>query len=74
MARYDKLVDRFKRRPPEADFEDVRRLLEAHGWRMRRGGKHTAVFTKGGRLPLTVPNRKQEDRQALHSRPGVRGP
>ena len=55
MARYDKLVDRFKRRPPEADFEDVRRLLEAHGWQMRRGGKHTAVFTQGGRLPLTVP-------------------
>ena len=55
MARYDKVVDRLKRRPPEADFENVRRLLEAHGWQMRRGGKHTALFTKGGRLPLTIP-------------------
>jgi predicted RNA binding protein YcfA (HicA-like mRNA interferase family) len=54
MARGDKLVDRLRRRPPEADFDDIRKLLEDNGWAMRWGSGH-AVFRKPGRRPLIVP-------------------
>ena len=40
------------------DFDDVRRVLEAYGWGMRRGGKHTGVFTKEGERSITVPTRQ----------------
>jgi len=32
MTRLEKLVERIKARPPEADFGDVVRLLEAFGY------------------------------------------
>jgi hypothetical protein len=31
MSRYDKLVERLRRRPPLSDFDDVRKVLEANG-------------------------------------------
>jgi hypothetical protein len=33
MTRLEKLIERIKARPPEADFGDVQRLLEAFGFR-----------------------------------------
>jgi len=39
------------------DFEDVRRVLEAFGWHMRKATKHTAVFSKEGERGITVPTR-----------------
>ncbi|MER3420207.1 MAG: hypothetical protein C4290_06650 [Chloroflexota bacterium] len=54
MARDEKLVDRLRRRPPEADFDDIRKLLEGDGWTMRWGSGH-AVFRKPGCSRLTVP-------------------
>ena len=55
MVRLDKLVERICRRPPEADFEDVRRVLEGHGWtKAREEGSHV-TFTKPGEFPIVVP-------------------
>jgi predicted RNA binding protein YcfA (HicA-like mRNA interferase family) len=48
MSQFDKLVERLKRRPSEADPDDLCKLLRAHGWRERPGKKHTAIFTKPG--------------------------
>lgn len=48
MSQLDKLIERIRRRPPEANFDDVRRLLEAFGWTMaRQKGSHVS-FTKRG--------------------------
>lgn len=55
MSRDDKLIARIKRRPPEADFDDVRKLLEMFGYRMRAGGKHTGVFAHPSLPPITLP-------------------
>lgn len=55
MAQYDKLVERLKRRPPEADYEDVRRLLLAMGWSERSGTKHRAIFTHPVHRSITIP-------------------
>jgi predicted RNA binding protein YcfA (HicA-like mRNA interferase family) len=56
VVKRKKLVDRLKARPSEMDFDDVCKVLEAHGWVGRSGGKHSAVFTKPGeRRHLTIP-------------------
>ena len=55
MTQHDKLIERIVARPPEADFNDVRRLLETHGWVLKRQkGSHTH-FTKPGESTQTVP-------------------
>ena len=54
MSRLDKLIARIRARPPEADFNDVRKLLEAFGWiRANEEGSHV-TFKKPGELPLVV--------------------
>lgn len=41
MSRREKLIEKIRARPPEADFSDVRRLLEMHGWTLdRERGSH----------------------------------
>ena len=55
MTRLDKLVDRIRARPPEADFDDVCTLLKAYGWVLdRQSGSH-ATFVKPGERSITVP-------------------
>ena len=55
MTRLDKLIERIKARPPEADFGDVVRLLEAFGYeRKRQEGSHVS-FKKTGERTITVP-------------------
>lgn len=55
MTRLDKLVEKIRRRPPEADFGDVRKLLEAHGWTFdRQEGSHT-YFVKPKQHAISVP-------------------
>ena len=55
MTQHDKLIERILSRPPEASFNDVRRLLEAYGWTLRgQKGSH-AHFTKPGERTQTVP-------------------
>lgn len=55
MTRLEKRIERMRRRPPHADFRDVRRVLEAFGWTLDRmvGSHHH--FVKPGELPLTIP-------------------
>ena len=46
-----------RRRPPEADFADVRTLLEAFGWTLaRESGSHVS-FTKAGEGTLVIPRK-----------------
>lgn len=56
MSQDEKLVERIKARPPEADFDDVGKLLEIRGWsRKRQRGSHVA-FKKGkGDGTITFP-------------------
>ncbi len=55
MTRRDKLVEKIRRRPPEADFNDVRRLLEAFDWTFdRQVGSHT-FFVKPNEHTISVP-------------------
>jgi predicted RNA binding protein YcfA (HicA-like mRNA interferase family) len=54
VSRERKLADRLRARPSEMSFDDVRRVLEDHGWQIRSRGKHV-VFAKSGRGHLAVP-------------------
>ena len=55
MTQFDRLVARILARPPEAEFRDVRRLLEAYGWDLDRVRGSHAQFTKPGERTLSVP-------------------
>lgn len=55
MTKHDKLIDRIRARPPEADFDDVEQLLKAYGWTIdRQRGSHV-TFVKPGERPIVVP-------------------
>ena len=54
MSRKRKLADRLRARPSEMNFNDVRRVLEDHGWEMRSRGEHT-TFAKPGCGHISVP-------------------
>ncbi len=56
MTKRAKLIEKLVRRPPEADFNDVRAILEDFGWTLARtrGSHHS--FTKPGESEIfTVP-------------------
>jgi predicted RNA binding protein YcfA (HicA-like mRNA interferase family) len=54
LTRREKLIRKIVRRPPEASFRDVQRLLEDFGWvHDRTEGSH-AAFTKAGEYPIVV--------------------
>ncbi len=55
MSRRDKLIARVCARPPEADFSDVRALLEEFGWQLGRERGSHVTFVKAGEFPITVP-------------------
>ncbi|MBI4310786.1 MAG: type II toxin-antitoxin system HicA family toxin [Chloroflexi bacterium] len=55
MSDLDKLIERIRSRPPVADFEDVRKLLEAFGWVLNREKGSHAMFTKEGERTISVP-------------------
>lgn len=54
MTKRDKLIARMRARPVEADFSDVKALLELFGWSLDRskGSHHT--FNKDGEDSFTV--------------------
>jgi predicted RNA binding protein YcfA (HicA-like mRNA interferase family) len=55
MTRREKLIERIKARPPEADFSDVEKLLEEFGYeRRRQEGSHVS-FKKPGARTIIVP-------------------
>lgn len=49
MTQLEKLKEKIRARPPEARFDDVRRLLELNGWTMKpqKGTSHV-IFKKPG--------------------------
>jgi predicted RNA binding protein YcfA (HicA-like mRNA interferase family) len=55
MSQRERLIARLRARPPEADFHDVRLLLEEFGWReARKKGSHV-IFIKDAAPSITVP-------------------
>lgn len=55
MSKRDKLIERIVARPPEADFDDVRKVLERFGWaEARQRGSHVS-FTKPGEGTFIIP-------------------
>lgn len=55
MGDIEKLIERIRRRPPEARFSDVRRLLIAFGWAEDRSSGSHVVFVKAGERSISVP-------------------
>ncbi len=55
MARRERLIEKLKRRPPHAEFSDVRQLLELCEWTFARQSSSHAMFTRAGQRTLTVP-------------------
>lgn len=55
MSRLGRSIERIRRRPAEADYSDVRRLLHAFGWQDdRQQGSHVTLV-KAGELPIVIP-------------------
>lgn len=56
MSQRDKLVEKIRKRPVEARYSDVERLLVHFDWTKRSGtsSKHV-VFTKKGESRIVVP-------------------
>lgn len=58
MSRLDKLIARFRSRPPEVDYDDVVRLLGAFGWQVaRQRGSHVSFVKEGEGVNIVVPKR-----------------
>lgn len=58
MSQLEKLIERIRKRPPEADFDDVDRLLRHFGWeREREKGSHVS-YVKKGELPIVIPKKR----------------
>ncbi|WP_040667607.1 type II toxin-antitoxin system HicA family toxin [Nitrolancea hollandica] len=57
MSKREKLIDRIRARPPEADFNDVRCLLEYFGWSFDRIRRSHTMFVKEDEDPIVVPKR-----------------
>jgi len=57
VARRKKLIEKIRSRPVEANYGDVKRLLEDLGWVWERAiGSHNH-FVKPGELPMTIPTK-----------------
>ncbi len=57
MTQRDKLIDRIRRRPVEADFSDVQSLLEHFGWVLDRETGSHVIFVKQGAFPINIPKK-----------------
>lgn len=57
MTRIEKLSERIRRRPVEADFDDVERLLRHFGWTLDHHTGSHAFFVKDGEYPINVPKK-----------------
>ncbi|MCH8310207.1 MAG: type II toxin-antitoxin system HicA family toxin [Chloroflexi bacterium] len=55
MTQFDKLIARILARPPQVDFNDVRRLLEAYGRALDREKGSHVMFTKPSERTITAP-------------------
>ncbi len=55
MSGLEKSIARLKSGRTEADFNDVRRVLEAFGWRQARQAGSHGSFTRAGHPTVIVP-------------------
>lgn len=57
MSQRDRLIEQLcaRPRPPDARFDDVRRVLEAFGWEMKRQRGSHVTFKKPGERAIVVP-------------------
>lgn len=55
MTRRQKLIERIRRRPAQASFDDVRAVLEMFGWEHASTKGSHARFRKPGERSITVP-------------------
>lgn len=60
MSQRQKLIQRIRRRPPEASFHDVRSLLKQFEWEHSRTVGSHFTFTKAGEFPIVVPVHNQK--------------
>jgi predicted RNA binding protein YcfA (HicA-like mRNA interferase family) len=68
MAQVDKLIEQFRRRPPQADFADVERVLRAYGWQLDRERGSHAAFVKAGEPVLVIPKVNGRQVKAVYIR------
>jgi predicted RNA binding protein YcfA (HicA-like mRNA interferase family) len=58
----EKLIERLRRRPPDADFADIRRLLDHFGWYQSsahgHGTSHVSFRSPDGSQRVTIPTIK----------------
>lgn len=55
LTQLERSLRRLRANPPEAEFSDVRRVLEAHGWtQARQSGSHVS-FTRPGERTIVIP-------------------
>lgn len=54
MSRDEKLIAKIRARPSEADFRDVKRLLEDFGWVIDRERGSHVTFVKGSEPSLLI--------------------
>jgi predicted RNA binding protein YcfA (HicA-like mRNA interferase family) len=55
LANVERILARLRRHPPEADFGDVRLVLEAYGWTKNHETGSHAIFAKSGERAISVP-------------------
>lgn len=55
MTRREKLIAKIVARPPEADDDDVRALLEQFGWTFQRQTGSHMMFTKPNEQRMSIP-------------------
>ncbi len=57
MSKWDKLIEKICSLSKEVRFEEVKRVLESYGYKMKRprSGSSHCTFRKAGCAPITVP-------------------
>jgi predicted RNA binding protein YcfA (HicA-like mRNA interferase family) len=57
VTQREKLIERIRRRPAEANFRDVQALLQFFDWTLEHEIGSHSIFKKPGEYPITVPKK-----------------
>ncbi len=57
MSKWDKLLERICSLSKDMRFNELRKVLESYGYRMKqpKGGSSHCTFRKDGCIPITIP-------------------
>lgn len=60
MSQWDKLIQRIKSLDKNLRFEEIQKVLEHFGYKVKvpRGGSSHYTFRKNGSAPITIPKHK----------------